>query len=409
MFRLFALFFLSLNFLACSDVADGSSEPKLYPVSAAGAYQLFPNDSAANDSAEAWLSQGVFLRVQPEGAYALSFDAVTSATAPVLHIFRVVALSEDSWRPVWIKSVEARLENGRWHYDFECAETEASEWSVVLESDGDYWSGPVQNLHFAGQGSYSDTLRINLIVAGDFGGFSDSVSLDEVSALLLQRFRSDWGPVGVVIDTLVVRRASAHPSLGSQYPDDKEVLANYDSYGISTDALGGWPEDGLYNALDLVLVHRFADDGLLGLSPLYGGSLGGGDGSSVALATHYLEAGVSKQTSSTEWISTAIHEASHFFGLRHTTSSYDDVSGGDLSNLEDGLSDTPYCGSVLGGGWSGGRVVGRFKAFAGVSTLSACGDASNLMFPFALEDVAQTKLTSSQQQLVKASLELFPH
>lgn len=404
--RFFLLGLIFLALAACTGPSDDGVD--VYPSSYAGTWRLIPNDSASGDSAAAWLAEGAFLRVQPGGGYNIAFDSASGYTAPILHLFRVVAVTDSTWRPVWLRSVEASSENGRWTYAFDCNETEVKDWSVVLEQDGEYWKGPVKGLHFAGSGGYGSHLGLNLVVAGSFAGFSDGVSLDSAARALLLRFRSYLASAGIVVDTLVVRQASQHPAVGSLYSDSKQYKASYGSEGISTDELGGWEADGLYEYLDLVLVNRFAYDGLLGLSPLYGRSLGGGAGSTVALATHFTDGRQVYNTSSEEWISTAIHESAHFFGLRHTTSTTDDIeSGGDASIVEDGLDDTPSCSSVLQGSSMGG-MLGRLKAFA-TSGLGECPDVNYLLFPSAVEGVSQNRLSAGELSLWKKNLELFPH
>lgn len=410
MSRFFWALVAALSFFACTN-PDSGEGPNATPQSPAGAYRLFPNDSASNDSAAAWLAKGVFIRVQPQGSYSISFQVSTDSDAPTLHLFRVVPVTDSTWKPVYLKSVSARLSGNRWYYDFECSETAANDWSVTLEgANGDFWTGKVRNVHFSGSGAYDSHFAINLVVAGEFGGFSDGVTKDSAAHLLQSYLRSYLDTAGVRVDTVVLRMANQHPTQGSSYPESRPIEATYDAYGISNDELGGWNIDGLYNALDVVLVHRFAIDGLLGLSPLYGGSLGGGSGSTIALATHYTSGSSEINVSSSDWVNTAFHEMAHFFGVRHTTSTAEDIEGndGDASNVEDGFADTPTCGSVIQGGNWMGRLVGRIKV-AGVTNLSSCPDANNVMFPIALDNVKSVRMTKSQLKMWQYSLELFPH
>jgi hypothetical protein len=179
--------------------------------------------------------------------------------------------------------------------------------------------------------------------------------------------------------------------------------------------LGGWPEsDSTYNALDMILVHRIESEGVLGYSPLFGGSLGGGDGSTIVFGTHYLSGGEDNSQTASEIIFTMIHESGHFFGLRHTTSTSADMeSMGDYSNTTDGLDDTPFCFGLLRSSLKiNASVISDTKnmlprlAMAGL--VDNCPDASNPMFP-SVTSVASTGFTAEQYAIYKKTLELYPH
>ena len=409
MFRFFLVMWFFVGVMGCSFLTESESESIPLPISEATNYQLYPNDSAANDSVAAWLAQGAFLRVHPQTSYVLSFDTVAESSPPVMHLYRVVdAPREGYWNPVWIKKVEARQVGSRWEYPFDCAEQEPARWSVVLVQGDDYWQGPVNGLHWKGEGAYGTHLSLNLIVAGSFGGFLDSITIDSAAKDLLAGFRAQLAGSEIQVDSITVRRASSHPVFGASYPDNRPVQGGYDGSGLSTDVLGGWPEVGVYYALDIVLLRQFEWDGVLGLSPIFGGSLGGGTGSTVATATHYMNFGQEIQVHSQDWVNTVIHESGHFFGLRHTSSTTDDIiNSGDASITEDGFSDTPVCDMVLQGGGVR-RLTGRLVAFAG-SDIQRCPDVNNLMFPYSFDGVLQNQLSPSQLALWQKSLQIMEH
>lgn len=409
MYRYFGVFIILLLGSSCSLLTDSTDNDIPIPLSEATAFQLYPNDSAANDSAAKWLSQGVLLRVHPQALYTLVFDTVAHTRPPKMYLYRMVdSQKKGYWNPVKMKQVLAQQVGERWQYDFECQETEATRWSVVLADGSDYWNGPVRGLNLSGQGEFNEHFSVNLIVAGHFGGFSDAVSIDSAAKMLLAGFRTQLAGSGIIVDTVTVRLASAHPTLGAAYPDNRQIQGSYSDQGLSTDVLGGWPEAALYGSLDIVLIRQFVWDGVLGLSTLFGGSLGGGPGSTVATATHYMNYGKEIQVDSKDWVYTAIHESGHFFGLRHTTSTTADlVNSNDASIIEDGFADTPVCKAVLKADLPN-YFTARIIAMAG-SSLEKCPDARNLMFPYSFDGVSQNQLSASQLLLWKRNLQIMEH
>ena len=421
--RKFSVFFacfclaVSLALDGCENFSSSSwEEPSLLPLSAS--FVLYANDLARNDSAAAHLSTGVLMPVQPGASYALSFDADPSRKPPRLQIFRLVMRSDSLYIGSRIRDVKAIDSLGRWIYRFESRESEQTYWAPILVEGDSYYSGPVKNLFLDGVGNHSAHFSLNLVLVGSYGGTSDSVPLDSLSRLFLRRFREAFAAGGVSIDTLYLHRASERTDLSTRYPDDIPWFAGKSSSDYFLSELGGWPnspgEENVYHALDLVLVHRIEMPGVLGYSVLFGGNLGAGLGSTVVVGTHYyVNAFTEHSQTAQEIVETAIHETAHFFGLRHTTSTTSDLeNSGDASNVEDGIPDTPYCGSVI-------RTKKLPRLFSVPldaqsrqvlfkSAESRCPDANNPMFP-TVNALEMEPFTEGQFTLLRKNLQLYPH
>lgn len=421
--RKFPVFFASfclavlLVLGGCGNFSSSSwEEPSLLPLDAS--FVLYANDLAKNDSVAAHLSSGVLMPVQPGASYTLSFDADPSRKPPRLQIFRLVMRSDSLYIGSRIRDIKALDSLGRWIYRFECQESEQTYWAPILVEGDSYYSGPVKNLFLDGVGNYSAHFSLNLILAGSYGGTSDSVSLDSLERLFLYRFREAFAAGGISIDTLYFHRASERGDLSTRYPDDVPWLAGKSSSDYFLSELGGWPNSSedvdVYHALDLVLVHRIEMPGVLGYSVLFGGNMGAGLGSTVVVGTHYyLNAFAEHSQTAREIVETAIHETAHFFGLRHTTSTTSDLeNSGDASNVEDGIPDTPYCGAVI-------RTKTLPRLFSVPleaqsrqvlfkSVASQCPDANNPMFP-TVNALEMEPFTEGQFSLLRKNLQLYPH
>lgn len=381
-------------------------------------FVLYANDMAKNDSVASHLNTGVLMPVQPGASYTLSFDADSSRNPPRLQIFRLLVRSDSLYIGSGIRNIRAVDSLGRWIYRFECHESEQTYWAPVLVDGNSYYSGEVKNLVLDGSGNNSLHFSLNLVLVGSYGGTSDSVSLDSLSKLFLRRFREAFAGGGISVDTLYLHRASERSDLSTRYPDDVPWLAGRTSSDYFLSELGGWPnspeETDIYHALDLVLVHRIEMPGVLGYSVLFGGNLGAGLGSTVVVGTHYyVNAFTEYSQTSREIVETAIHETAHFFGLRHTTSTTSDLeNSGDASNVEDGIPDTPYCGSVIRA-----KILPRLfsvpleaqsRQILLKSTDSRCPDAANPMFP-TVETLETEPFTEGQFTLLRKNLQLYPH
>ena len=426
---------LSVFFTACSSVADSDGEAMLPPdKDRTIVFKLFPNDMAKNDSAAANLARGIMLMVHPGASYQLSFDIDPNYPAPELQLFRSFSINDSEGRVGFrkVRALSPTVVGNRYVYSFECEENKMSIWFTSLGIDGEYYEGDVNNISFTGVGSYTDHLTINLIVVGSMENTSDGKGIDELASYMLQLFRQKY--YGITIDTLYVRYAHQHPTLGAYYPADRPWVAGLSSEDVFVSELGGWPEDNLRNALNIVLVHSIKDENVMGFSRLFSGVLGAGKESSVVIGEH-----VRKDNNEIELLTsnniamTAVHETGHFFGLRHTSSTRRDLNQylnddektgvmvGDWSNIEDGLTDTPFCEYILQSGLykqavepddegnRAGTSARERASFLRKSNIYSCKDLDNIMFPVTVDGHENASFTKQQMDIVRSSLMLFPH
>lgn len=402
----------------CSE--DPASEPALLP-DRLSPYALFPNDVAANDSASAYVANGLQYLVHPKASYTLSFDKDASIKKnPTLHLFRLGSELDDGRISTGhVRALEGREENGRLVYDFVCEESERSVWISSLVLDGEIYKGTTHHVKLTADGPYSDTLSINLIVVGKIDFKEPDMNVELFAQKLLEGFRKYY--TSIVIDTLYVRYAHEHPTLGSKYPADQLWLAGRTSSDYFVSDLGGWPEPGLKNALDIVLVHRIELDYVLGYSMMYSGNLYDGKGSTVVIGAYSKNSSGENGLTSSSIISTALHETGHFLGLRHTTTTQADYEATlDFSNYEDGFTDTPYCSELQQSGLlkrhdEGPVVDFELPLFRGVFAssnqafdMNGCPDFRNIMFP-AVNDERMEGFSAQQLAHIRKNLRVFPH
>ena len=273
LFLLFTL--LVAGLLGCTENQPG--EPVLLP-RYISSFVLYPNDLANNDSASAHVYEGLQLLVHPKASYTLSFDKDAYIDdAPTLQLFRLGEVTDDGMVMTnHVRTLEPREENGRYIYEFFCEEQERNVWVTSLVLDGEFYKGSTRHVRFSAEGSYSDTLSLNLIVTGKVEFYEPDMDVETFAKMLLKGFRKYYTSIN--IDTLYIRYAHEHPSLGANYPANEPWIAGRSSPDFFVTELGGWPERKVRNALDIVLVHRIELDWVLGYSLMYGGSLQGGPG-----------------------------------------------------------------------------------------------------------------------------------
>lgn len=420
--KFFLPFAFALILVACGTVEPPETDEGFIPDGELK-FALIPNDNVPGDSVDANLSHGVRIFVHPNAHYELSFDKdVYSSSKPQLRLFRVYWNDRmKNYGASWVRTINPDEEDGRYVYNFVCEESDRSIWITSLNDGNDFYNGTTRNVRLKAHGSYSDHFSVNLIVAGKIKDLD--VSYDSLAQMLQEGF--DRFYTSVKVDAVYVRFADEHPTLGKKYPKTEPWIAGRTSDDQMMTDLGGWPEPEVYDALDVVLVHRFKQEGLLGLSDMFGSNMSGGSGSTVVVANHIRQDGVDMVIDAKRIVYTALHEIGHFFGLRHTTATFSDqVANGDYSVYDDGFTDTPYCFESLSskaflakkGMAADFRQPFRQQApryrfdvsVQALSNVSYCPDASNFMFPMESE----TELIGfSEQQLdvIRSNLMLMPH
>ena len=428
------LFSLANFFTACS-TTDADGDRTLVPdPDHLIVYKLFPNDLARNDSAAANLARGIKLVVHPKASYKLSFEIDSTQPVPELQLFRTFEIQNDKYHVGFskVRTLQPTVVGNRYEYSFKCEENQMSIWFTSLGVDGKYYDGEIKNIRFTGMGAYSDHFSINLIVVGEMENTQDGMNVEELSQLMLKKFREKY--YGVTVDTLYVRYAHEHPTVGYKYPADRPWVSGLNSDDYYLSELTEWPEDEVSHALNIVLVHSINSNNITGFSPLFAGVLGAGNESSVVIGEHVKKSSeeISPLTSM-NIVMTAIHEAGHFFGLRHTSTTRRDLNQvltledgsnsevGDWSNIEDGLTDTPFCDYILRSGlYKQGdeenctnvipnAVFATNASYAPKSPLYQCKDIDNIMFPVTVDEYEDGSFTKQQMELVRSSLVIFPH
>lgn len=429
----FLCFFGVCLLTACSELVDVDNDPTLPPdASRPIVHKIFPNDVAKNDSVAFNLARGVMLVVHPNASYQLSFDVDSTMPSPELQLFRTFPINGESGRVGYtkVRSLQPKIVGNRYVYSFVCEENKMSIWFTSLGVDGQYFPGRVKNISFTGTGSYSDSLTINLIAVGAIEKTLDGKNVEELAGEMLRSFRKKY--FGITIDTIHVRYAHEHPTLGNRYPQNKPWVAGVNSEDFFVSELTGWPEDGLRNALSIVLVHSIGENDIMGFSRLFSGILGAGKEGSVVIGENVRRSsGEMEPLSSKNIAMTAVHETGHFFGLRHTSATRRDLnqvallddgstfSVGDMSNVEDGLTDTPFCKYVLESGLyrqaeeqdvvRGDIYYLKRPNYLAKSVIYSCPDLENIMFPLTVEEDIEVSFTKQQMELVRSSLMIIPH
>ena len=430
LFCLLGSFFLT----SCTSTVEADGEIILKPdTSRYIVHKLYPNDLAKNDSAAANVARGIMLIVNPGASYKLSFDVDPDFPAPELQLFRPYSIDASHFALSKVRTLSPTIVNNRYVYSFVCEEKEMTVWYTSLGNDGKYYEGKVKNISFTGTGSYDDHFSLNLIVVGAVSKTADSMDVDELSRYMLNAFREKYN--GVTIDTLYVHYAHNHPTLGQKYPANYPWEAGKSSDDFFMGDLASSIDEEHPNALNVFFVHSITGNNVMGLSKIFNGALGANKDNSVVVGEYvHTPNGELELQSSYNIVMTMIHEVGHSFGLRHTSATKLDmkqyvggdektgVMAGDWSNIDDGLTDTPFCEYILRSGLykqadgceSIRKEISDIVFSSGFSDkdnspIYQCADRYNIMFPVTLKGDFDVGFSDQQMEIIRSTLSIIQH
>jgi hypothetical protein len=355
--------------------------------------RAYVNDRAANDSLNQAVIQGFRFYAQPGAQYRLSVTGLIDPGSRLYLIRMIHGIEIEYSNYITSKSDSDTLE---FSFDSESDDEAEEVWGVVRDSRGRHISGPAENVILNGNGIYSESsFGINY----HFWGSYSQIDSDSIPQLVL-------GIQGT-LDTLFLNFGGIQVDHGGPYFFGGSGFASIKFPDGVKNELALPQSDASY--LNVVFIESIEADSsglmILGMAPR---------------EARYMHSSkeevifISMQSPRSTLANTIAHEVGHFFGLRHTVSTEDDLKiEGDYSNLEDGFTDTELCelGSVISlvsdeypEGW-----CLRILAQGENTALCDSSSRSNLMFPVEYLDTEQEYLRPQQIEILHSNLGLLPH
>jgi hypothetical protein len=303
---------------ACSPIfLDEESGPT-------GGRRLYVNDKAPNDSlSRGILDDGLRFVMQPGKTYELS--VATARTGDILDVYAIGAGGSRAYA-----SIPAVHDGARQIFSLSSDAAAGRIFVARLLTGGDPTArGAVGRVALSTADTLrADTLRVKLIFVRGIDGLSTDAAKSAYAKSLFDYMNSLLNAQGIVVAGRVQVVDGSVAPLAFPFSDTYYPL----------------PGNREPNHAHLYLVNRIEvtdpetgpQGEVLGFAPREVVNLSEHRESRVVLAM---------RSSARELAITATHELGHFFGLRHTVSSYHDkLQDMDDSNVEDGFTDTPYCG-----------------------------------------------------------------
>ncbi len=387
-FRLSVLGLLGMLFWGCGLISNTSSNSTTF----SSIRRVYVNDSAANDSLPTAIANskaGIFFILQPNRNYSLRVS--TLSTGDQLDVY----LASGNYLKYW-GTLNDSAGNGAEFFNVHSDQSvEGLFAGLLVTPDGAAAAAKrINRIRLLPLNpTKSNSLSVHLFVVGKFKYIADG-NRSSIASSLLTKLKSIYASYGVTMTTSyeIIDTGRVSMPFGPTFVNlpGKRIAKTAHLYFV----------DSIYQVMA-------SDKEILGYSPREVVNIDTNPESRVIL---------SSRLGSVDTLATvAAHELGHFFGLRHTTTTSNDLtSDKDFSNVEDGLTSTLTCSSMPLSKKSalpptyaigpGGKPYCLFVAGGSPGCPSVC-DLSYLMFAYYCND--QRVLTSEQQTILRQNMALI--
>lgn len=358
-------------------------------------FQLYPFRPNIPEIIEYGSADIITLDMVP-GKVHLSFEMDSEVEPPVIVLYDHEDLEKLDMPPI-----EGKRKGNLYEYEFDYSDISSLVLVALFNENKKLISENLSNFKFEEyNGKNTSSISLNYVMVGKYTETSDGVSLDSLCKMATESFKKIYN---LNIDTVYMSKASEHPIYGKDYPDDELYVSEEDEDDVDLsffpNMVASWGSPDKDKALDVFIVDGMADVEYVAQSPSFGMSTGeGGLGVLITLRDyHYVEDDYDGERYSSKKIVKAIsHEIGHYFGLPHTTATYDDMGLEYGIPHGDNIGDTEVCDAYY-------RALFEDNDDA----LYDCQGVDNVMFPYIDYMRDEVHATKGQLDIVQKTLPLL--